>query len=237
MRYVVELWIFNVKPTPQSFIFNSKNLILANGDDKIGVRIMRMSIFSIHLSDVCFGDFEMLNKLIPLTAFLNLLIAFNVKAMVVKDERGKVEVNVPKAWRYERNLLGLPHVFLTNESPVRSTLSLTLTGIEGVKLLGDNLEKTQQDYQTGRKVWADTRNAQNINFIPYSKSENPERIKIHQIGFEYDLAGKRYLEKTYYVECPKSLVNLKLLALKKSEKIKEAESIVSSLRCESYAGK
>lgn len=158
-------------------------------------------------------------------------LTFSAHALVIEDERGKVEMTVPSDWKYEKNLLGLPHVFLTDEKPERTSLSLTLTGIEKLKLPVDVLKKNQSQYQEGRKEWANQREIKVERFFPYMDIETKQKIKMHEIGFEYSLKGFIYVEKSYYAECPNSFVHLKVIGRKTSPKISEADQIAKSLLC------
>jgi|GEM_PF-6218658 len=159
------------------------------------------------------------------------LSAQAASALTIKEQRGSVEIDVSKQWEYEQNILGLPHIFLTKDTPERSSLSLTLTGLEGVNLPVKELQKNQSQYQEGRKAWAEKREATIEKFLPYSVTENTNKVKIHTIGMEYTMNGKKYFEKSFYAECPKSFVHLKLLSPDNTVRIKEAEEMVRGLKC------
>src|SRR5690606_37906234 len=51
------------------------------------------------------------------------LSAQAASALTIKEQRGSVEIDVSKQWEYEQNILGLPHIFLTKDTPERSSLS------------------------------------------------------------------------------------------------------------------
>lgn len=163
--------------------------------------------------------------------FFSLLLCNLAHSITVSDTRGSVEVISLKNWRYEKNILGLPHVFLTNEKPIRSTLSLTITGIDDVKLPVEDLKKNQSDYQKGRSDWAKTTGASEIKFSPYNATLNKQKVTIHEIGLDYSLAGNKYRERTYYIECPKSLINLKYVGAQDSLEFKNAHDLVMQLKC------
>lgn len=153
-------------------------------------------------------------------------------ATVINDSRGSISLDFPKNWKYEKNLLGLPHVLLTNDIPERSSLSITLTGLDNVKLPSKDLKQNQNQYQEGRKSWAQSRHAEIIEFLPYLETKTSDNKSIHSIGFKYKLGTQIYFEKSFYIECPKSLVHLKLLTPKDSPRILEGESIVKTLKCD-----
>lgn len=145
------------------------------------------------------------------------------------DERGKVELALPSGWSYEKNLLALPHVFLSPKEK-RASFSITLTGIEGVHLPYKDLAKNQSQYQEGRKKWAEKREFTITKFIPYSESVT-DKVRTHRIGFIYKDKTTEYLEMSYYTECPKTLVHMKALGEFGSPNMRVGEKIFSSLKC------
>ncbi len=166
--------------------------------------------------------------------YLFLLTVFftqSISALTVTDQKGKVEIDLKKDWEYDQNILGIPHLFSTKDTPERSSLSLTLTGIKGVNLPIQDLQKNQSQYQNGRKNWAKNHEATIEKFLPYTVLTNAAKVKIHVIGVEYKMAGTRYLEKSYYVECPNSFAHLKLLSPQNEQRIKEAGEMIESLKC------
>ncbi|MGE3610395.1 MAG: hypothetical protein AB7I27_12465 [Bacteriovoracaceae bacterium] len=153
------------------------------------------------------------------------------KTQLIIDERGKAQITSSNDWKYEKNILGLPHVLISSEQ-INSTLSITLTGLKDVSLPSSELNKNQKQYQDGRKAWAASRNAEIEEFIPYQKLQIPSKAMVHTIGFKYRLNGNKYYEKSYYAECPGSLVHFKLVTLQGSKRINEADEIVKSLKCD-----
>jgi hypothetical protein len=160
-----------------------------------------------------------------------ILVAAKARALSITDERGSVELDQPNGWKYERNIFGLPHVLISPEQKDRTTISITLTGIEEVKLPSFELKKNQEQYQDGRKEWALKRELQIVQFHPYSAIENKEKIKIHQIGLDYKNETFIQTEMSYYVECPKTLVHLKSLGPKDSKEVAKAFEAVKSIKC------
>jgi hypothetical protein len=159
------------------------------------------------------------------------LLTMPAWAMKIQDSRGSVYLELPANWKYEKNLLGLPHVFLSPEDKDRVSVSLTLTGIEDVKLPVKELHKNQNQYQEGRKEWAEERGFSISNFTPYETSKTKDKFQIHEIGFEYKDAESTYRELSWYVECPESLLHLKLLGTKTSARFEEGKAIIKSLSC------
>lgn len=162
---------------------------------------------------------------------LSILIlgSYSVGAITVADERGSVELTLPQGWRYEKNLLGLPHVFLSPQEK-RASLSITITGIQDVNLPHKDLAKNQSQYQEGRKKWAQQREFTITKFIPYSHTIN-NKISTHSIGVLYKDKNVEYLEMSYFTECPRSLVHMKALGEFNSPHQLTVQQIPNSLHC------
>lgn len=159
------------------------------------------------------------------------VIANSAQALTVADKRGQVEVSLPAGWSYEKDILGLPHVFLGPEGDDRASFSITLTGIADVELPVKDLKKNQLQYQDGRKKWAESREFKISKFIPYSTFKNGQATT-HSIGVQYkDAKNIEYQEMSYFTECPDSLVHTKALGVVGSEKMKTALGIIQTLRC------
>ena len=163
--------------------------------------------------------------------FMLLFQALNGFATVIEDERGKIAIELNKDWKYEKNLMGLPHVFLSSEKPERSTLSITLSGLASISLSPSSLKKNEDQYKEGRKKWAEERNIKITNFQSYDSFQVKAGQTIHEIGFDYLLNKTNYTERSYFLECPNSLVHLKILGTKGSAKIKEAQNALKSVQC------
>lgn len=160
-----------------------------------------------------------------------ILGAYSAQALTITDERGQVEAALPQGWSYEKNLFGLPHVFLSPEGSDRASFSITLTGIGDVQLPVKELNKNQGQYQEGRKKWAASREFTITKFVPY-KTLSSNKIQTHVIGVQYkDKKNIEYLEMSYFTECQDSLVHSKAVGTLNTEKMKAALKIIDSLRC------
>jgi hypothetical protein len=166
-----------------------------------------------------------------LSVFMLAISAYSAQAITVTDKRGQVEVSLPPGWSYEKEILGLPHVFLAPEGEDRASFSITLTGIADVELPVKDLKQNQTQYQEGRKKWAAAREFKISQFIPYSTFKNG-KATTHSIGVQYkDAKNVEYQELSYFTECPDSLVHTKALGVLGSEKMKTAQGIIQTLSC------
>lgn len=166
-----------------------------------------------------------------LSGFFILLTAHSAQALIIQDERGQVQLDLPSRWKYEKNLMGLPHVLLSPEGKDRASFSITLTGLAEMKLPTKELEKNQPEYQEGRKKWAESRGFKVIKFIPYALLKSGNKFQTHSIGFQYRDEKSEYTEMSYFTECPNSLVHTKALGESLSPNLTEALKIVKSLMC------
>lgn len=164
--------------------------------------------------------------------FILILGSYSAHALTISDDRGTVEIELPKDWKYEKNLMGLPHVLLGPEGSHRASFSMTLTGLSEMKLPGKELAKNQSQYQDGRKKWAGPRGFYITKFIPYQNLQTDPKNPTHSIGFQYKDQKQEYLEMSYFTECPHSLVHSKALGIVGSDQMKIAQKIIQSLRCQ-----
>lgn len=166
-----------------------------------------------------------------LSVFFLTVTAYSAQALTIVDKRGEVDVSLPAGWSYEKNILGLPHVFLAPDGADRASFSITLTGIADVGLPVKELQKNQKQYQEGRKKWAEQREFKISKFVPYATFKNGQATT-HSIGVQYkDAKNTEYLEMSYFTECPDSLVHTKALGVVGSENMQVAQKIISSLSC------
>lgn len=161
-----------------------------------------------------------------------LITTYSAQALTIADKRGKVEIELPNGWKYEKDLFGLPHILLSPEGKDRASFSITLTGIGDLKLPANDLKNNQKQYQDGRKKWAESRGFKISKFIPYETFLVDKKISTHSIGVQYkDEKNVEYLEMSYFTECSDSLVHTKALGVLESENIKTAKKIILSLKC------
>lgn len=164
---------------------------------------------------------------LPLLTFISL----DSGAMVISDERGIVEIDPPTTWKYEKNLMGLPHVLLSPGEEKKTSVSVTITGIENAVLSIEDLKKNQKSYQTGRIEWAKKRDVSITRFHPYSDFKTKDKVTGHQIGVDYKIGDAEQSEMSVYVECPQSFIHLKAVGPSHSQHTKDALNFMRTIRC------
>ncbi len=169
--------------------------------------------------------------------FVHLLVIFSLVILPQKvlgvrivDKRGSCELDLPSHWKYERDLFGLPHVFLSPGGTKKVSVSLTVTGLEAIRLPSHELMKNQDQYQNGRKEWAKRSGAEITSFYPYEK-KMIGKVVSHQIGVDYKLRNEEHSERSSFFECSKSLIHMKAVGPKTSAYFKEALLLMETLKC------
>jgi hypothetical protein len=155
-------------------------------------------------------------------------------ALLLKDERGRIDIESPADWKYVRNFFGLPHVLLSPEEKEgrRGVLGITLTGKQGWDWDGKTLEKSQSEYREGRKKWATGVQAEIEDFIPYASLKTKGGVEIHAIGVKYRLQSTEMTEMSWYIECPKSFVHAKGVAMSsRPAQLESMRAAVLDLKC------
>ena len=132
---------------------------------------------------------------------------------------------------YEKNLLGLPHSWVTvyNQEFGRSSLSLTITGQKTTGWNIEILKKTQSEYQDGRKKWAAERLYKVKKFYPFESHKNLHGLIINTIGFEYEIKNIEYKELSMFIEANNNLLHAKFVGANKLDQWGIFKPIIENL--------
>lgn len=148
---------------------------------------------------------------------------------------GKIDISLPVNWSYQKDLFGLPHVFLGQK--IRSNRpSLAVVPSENDKIILDDdmSSETQNTFYSKRKSWVEMHEGKVVEFVPYKKNASLKIPLVHQFEFHYMLNNEIFIEKSLYFHCRKELFHLKSLVLKKDlQGQAELENIIKSLMCKS----
>jgi hypothetical protein len=150
----------------------------------------------------------------------------------IKQDGKSIFINERPGWKLHKDLFGIPHIYF---SPLangqRSNLSFTDTGAIGEIDLA-SIQKSQKIYQQNKEKWAVKVGALESHFLPYEIQLNQNGHKIHKIGFVYNHEGKKYLERSYYIECRGKIIFSKFLRLDvNKEHDDEINDILNTLDC------
>lgn len=153
----------------------------------------------------------------------------SAKSLFYKDD--KFSIDVPKKWREVKDLYGIPVTLLgPSVSPKpRAVVQVIPTSLPHGEMKKEDEKKFGEDYAEGRKRWVKEQGGEILELLPGKYEDN--RL---MAGVSYKLNQKRYLERTYYVNCPKKLYHLKIvLNFENLDSLKESEEIVRSFSCDS----
>lgn len=170
--------------------------------------------------------------------FLSILIVANLNAFSAPYElkhpsiQGSIFINMPTGWDVHQNVLGMPFVlFSPKENGQKSNLSFVPTSAE-LKVDDKSLGKDIANYQQGKKNWANKIGATIDGFEPLKSFINKHGNKVTRVGVYYTFKKKKYLEKSFYIECDGRLLHSKALTLKSNVgHYKNIDSVIQGVRC------
>jgi hypothetical protein len=155
------------------------------------------------------------------------------KITYLPTDKPFIELSTPTGYKLHKDFLGLPWVFIEegNENN-RSSLAISISGISNIDLDSKLLKENYKQYEDGRRTWAMKSGATIKKFLPYESIKNSQQKEIHSGGHIYQNDKGTFYERTFYAECPKTMINLKILIdVSKTAKLNELISSVKSLRC------
>lgn len=146
------------------------------------------------------------------------------------NQNTQISVDFDENWLYLEKVLGVPYLMLSKTNPPKDSVSITPTKQEKVELDPKKLKETQNDYQTGRKNWAQKNNIKILKFHDYEFKKINENLNIHQIGFDYINEKNTFTEQSFYLFCYNDLYHLKssVYQKRKVQNISIKEAILSS---------
>lgn len=162
---------------------------------------------------------------------LSLTTAY-AKSLELKRNTRSIFIEEKVNWKLGKDLFGMPFIYFSPEANgQRSNISFTDTGAD-LELDVKSLATSQKSYQSSRKEWAKTVNADVISFFPYEVKINQHGHKVHKIGLRYAHEGKTYQEQSYYIECRGKILFSKSLRLSKNEQHeKDFSDLINGLDC------
>ncbi len=130
-------------------------------------------------------------------------------------EGGAVTLDVPEGWLAAPGYLGMPLMILGPETTItaegRPVISVTPTRKKIASLSVLQLEKSQREYQDGRKAWLTKSQGQLIDFKPLRKERLEKGAQADFLGYRYRIGTRDFEEFTYFVVCGGELYHLKTL--------------------------
>lgn len=154
------------------------------------------------------------------------------KPLDLKKNNRSILIEEVSKWTLGKDLFGMPFIYFSpQENGQRSNISFTDTGVQ-LALDMKALSSNKKDYEDGRKKWAESISASVLSFRPYELVVNSRGHKVHRIGFSYLHEGKKYDERSYYIECRGRIIYSKSLRLVENElHDKDFSNLISTLDC------
>ncbi len=154
----------------------------------------------------------------------------------LEDARGPIQIQRPKEWEYLPGAFGLTHLFVTRPKVKnRTSISLTVTGINNLDFGGLAGERDYHQYKEGRLAWATKMGATISQFGSYSFAKNNYGNDIHKGGVAYLLSGIQYQEFSYFIICKgkkSNLIHLKAVSRDSAEAIRPImDEMANNLKC------
>lgn len=146
--------------------------------------------------------------------------------------KGIIFLDQPEGWEVHKNVMGLPFVlFSPKENGQRTNLSFVPTSASAVMDV-KGLKNDIGSYKRGKKSWASKVGATIDSYEPLKSFLNKHGNKVTKIGVEYTFKKKKYIEKSYYIECNGKLVHSKATLLRRnSQHTKSIDNMIQGVRC------
>ena len=159
------------------------------------------------------------------------LLGCNTWAVNIAGKNGRLEIDPVGGFKLHRDFLGLPYVMLDRGRGKKSSITLTPTGIGGMKLQDGLLSGNYDKYKNGRKNWGKKRGHKKLEFIPFASFENTSKAKVVAAGYKYERKdGTKNLERSFYVLCPKETFHVKILTENNDKGDKYATELEEKLK-------
>ena len=164
-----------------------------------------------------------------LILFIFCLSSNAVFAKAISWNKINFNVDVPESWREVKDFYGIPVTLLgPSVSPKpRAVIQIVPTDLPPGKMDEKEAIGFGMKYGEGRTKWVAEQEGELLELLP-GKFEDGRLTA----GVSYRINQKSYLERTYYVNCKKRMVHLKIvLNFENREQLPECESIVRSFSC------
>jgi hypothetical protein len=159
----------------------------------------------------------------------------------VRYQDYKINLEVPKDWKIERDLYGMPLTVLGPErNGERAVLNIQHTPLRQFRFDHKLIQATQDQYFAGRKEWLeDLDNTRFISEIPYEKLSANPRVDGFQLGFRYEMRGQEFEERSIQIVCNERMYFVKTLYSSKEPAAdkKALADIVQKLNCATVIAK
>jgi hypothetical protein len=173
-----------------------------------------------------------------LRAFILVLVFFVVPTAhshVITWNNKKFHIDYSKDWQTAQNFFGVPITLFgpMTAKNIRPVIQIIPSEAKALELSESELKVFNQKYPLEKKNWLKARNGQFLSFLPAGLESFGKDQKAIVAGLAYRLGDHSYTEKTFYLNCAKKVVQLKLLApMGEIKSFEETEKVLRSFRCD-----
>lgn len=176
-----------------------------------------------------------MNLRLGLGAFLIFLAGFNPEA-TAKSLTWKTDsfsIDVPKGWRDVKDLYGIPVTILGPvQNQTRAVVQVIPTPLKHVDIKLENAKSFGEKYAEGRRKWLGEQKGKLIELVGGHFETLKDGSKMLYAGVSYQMNQRAFIERTFYVSCPKKIFHLKIVQnFELVNQLKESEAIVRSFQC------
>ena len=153
------------------------------------------------------------------------------KTLVWKDQR--FAIDVPEGWREVKDLYGIPVTILGPvKNQTRPVVQVIPTPLNAVEIKVENAKSFGEKYAEGRYKWLQAQRGKLIELLPGRFETLKDGSKMLYAGVSYQMNQKAFIERTFYVSCPKKIFHLKIVQnFELVNQLQESEAIVRSFQC------
>lgn len=176
-----------------------------------------------------------MNLRLGLGAFLIFLAGINPEA-VAKSLTWKTDsfsINVPSGWREVKDLYGIPVTIMGPvQNKTRAVVQVIPTPLKDIDIKAENAKAFGEKYAEGRHKWLKAQNGKLIELLAGRFETLKDGSKMLYAGVSYQMNQKAFIERTFYVSCPKKIFHLKIVQnFELVKDLPESEAIVRSFQC------
>jgi hypothetical protein len=153
------------------------------------------------------------------------------KSLTWKDST--FSINVPSGWKEVKDLYGIPVTILGPvQNQTRAVVQIIPTSIKAIDIKPENAKGFGEKYAEGRKIWLKAQNGVMIELLAGRFDTLKDGSHMLYAGVSYQMNKKAFIERTFYISCPKNIFHLKIVQnFELVKQLADSEDIVRSFQC------
>ena len=173
-------------------------------------------------------------RLLAMTIYLFSLGSSPAQAVAIEYKTHSFSIDFPKGWKEVRDFFGVPvsilGPFQTNQS--RPVIQIVPTTQKAIEFTSAEVAKWNENHKANTEKWMSKHGGRLQSLVPGVVEVRKDGTRQLVGGLLYQLHAKSFIEKIYYISCPKGLYNIKILVNQGSKEfLQSAEKIVGSFKC------